>query len=197
MLYWKLQILLLASLACILWALLAVSCHRVLLEDESAPTVLDGVRLGRRQIKYILMTLVVVSPIFIWGVLNQIVGRLWNAYTGDDDISPLLELAFEWVFLIPTQYFSSRIALTLPAAALQRPLSFARAWSLSKGNGWRITAVLLAGPAVVDVVYLLVDSTLSAYPILDAIFWTFFSLLIGIYVIGALSFTYKWITNEK
>ena len=181
----------------VFWALFAVSCHRVLLVDPDKPTPFDGVWLGSRQAKYILMAVVVSIPTFLQAASIPWFSSVWQDFTGSYEIPRYVIRTYSWSVLIPLQYLSSRIALTLPAAALRQPMSFAGAWALSKGNGWRLTAVLLAAPAIYSLISMITDPVLSNYPIVDSVVRTLVSLVVGILVIGALSHSYKWTLKNR
>jgi len=192
---WGLQVLL-ALFQGLVWALFAVSCHRVLLDDPDQPTPVEGLWLGSRQIRYVLMAIVVTIPILVYWVSIPWFIFFWFDLNDIVDVPRYVFRAFSWGLLLPLQYLSSRIALTLPAAALRQPMSFARAWSVSRGNGWRLTAILLAAPAAISLLSPFIERPFSTLPVVYAAFGAITSLIVGVVVVAGLSYSYKWFLNE-
>jgi hypothetical protein len=194
---WAVLLNLLILLSCVLWGLIAISCHRVLLNDTDRLTIIDGIQIGRRQLKYMLRAIIVALPLVVSGASwLPLSDYLWGELGGAGDTPGPIQTTVHWAVLIPLQYLSSRIALTLPAAAIQNPISFAEAWSLSRGNGWRITAVILSAPAAYGVFALILDPILRADSVAMQTILTIASLPIGVIVVGALSLSYRWIIEN-
>ncbi len=188
---------LLILFSAVLWALLAIQTHRVLLRDSVEPKMIDGIWIGGRQLKYMLKAIVVTIPLILYYVSIGTSGYLWPEWAGSEELRWTASIAINWVILVPCQYMASRISLVLPAAAIDRPMAFRQAWSLTKGNGWRLTAALLAIPAITQflaiVDYLLLPDT----GLLGEIVWLLVSLVSGVLVVGALSYSYEWLTEEN
>ncbi len=111
----------------LLWTLIAVSCHRVFLDDPDQPSPLSALWLGLRQIRYISRAIVVATPLVVYSFAYTSLALEWLDITGADELPKYGSYAIGWGLLIPMQYVSSRISLVLPAAALQQPMSFAQA----------------------------------------------------------------------
>ena len=185
-----------AIVQALLWALLAVSCHRVLLEDSDEPRMVDGVWLGWRQIKYCLLAIVIAIPLVVYYFSFAATRFAWFDRFGED-IPMYADLAVNWAILIPMQYLVSRVALRLPAAALQHQFSIAQAWALSKGNGWRITVILLVGPAISELVHQVSFPLWEiAGPVASGLRFVT-SLAVGVISIGALSFAYRFLVEDR
>lgn len=187
----------LTLLSGVFWALFAVSCHRVYLDDPEEPMMIDGISFGPRQLRYIFKAAVVTLPFVVYGVLLGIFWLSWFRYSEGVAMPGLGRTAIQWATLIPIQYFASRISLTLPAAALNKKLSFSGAWKLSRGNGWRITAVILFGPAAAEVISFTILAGLPADSIVSRTLWIVVSLLAGVVAVGGLSFSYKWLSSDS
>ena len=174
----------LSLMQCVFWALLAVSCHRVLLEDLDEPSFLDGIWIGLRQLRYMFFAVVVAIPItagsFVFGAFVLPRTSL--------DTPDYVVLLYGWLLLIPLQYLSSRFSLTLPAAALRRRMSLAQSWAQSKGNGWRITTVLLVAPVVASLSFPALELVFGAGSLAYALLRTVAYLVAGIAAIAGLSF---------
>lgn len=179
-----------------LWGLLAVSCHRVLLDDPDQPTVADGVWLGVRQLRYILLALIVGIPLMVYGAALPILVFPRFDPSNTDIISSYTEQAYVLGLLIPLQYISSRFSLALPAAALRERMSLVQAWSESKGNGWRLTAIVLAAPVALKLISPLLNRETFGHPMAYAVFTTATQILVGIFSIAGLSYSYRWFMND-
>ena len=179
-----------------LWGLLAVSCHRVLLDDPDQPTAIDGVWLGVRQLRYILLALIVGIPLFVQGAALPILIFPRFDLSDTDIASEYLMQAYIIGLLIPLQYVSSRFALALPAAALREPMSLVQAWSESKGNGWRLTAIVLAAPISLRLLLPLIDGDALGHQMVYGIFMTVTQIVVGIFSIAGLSYSYYWFMND-
>lgn len=186
----------LSIVSAIVWVLLAVSCHRVLLEDPDEPGLFDGIWFGWRQLNYLLIAILVGVPILAYAISTSAVRTALYEEFGAS-VPQLARVTADWAILLPAQYLSSRIALALPAAALKRPLSIAQAWVLSKGNGWRITAALLAAPAASELFYLASAPLWEIAPAAAPAVRTLTILAVGIISIGALSFSYHFLVERS
>ena len=180
----------------VIWALLAVSCHRILLDDPEKPTIRDGVWVGFRQLKYMAQAVVVALPIVFWGGVVGASSITMIQLFEARDIPIEVMAVILWAPAIPIQYLCSRIVLTLPAAAIHRNLTFAGAWSLSRGNGWRITALTLAAPAASKLLSLAFFAVLPVESIVVRFLWSVVGILVGIVTIACLSYSYEWITSQ-
>lgn len=179
-----------------LWGLLAVSCHRVMLDDPDQPTIGDGVWLGVRQLRYILLAFIVAIPLMLLGAAMPILIFPRFDPSNSNIASEYLKQAYIIGLLIPLQYVSSRFALALPAAALREPMSLRQAWFESKGNGWRLTAIVLAAPVALKLLSPLIDSEAFGHLMIYGIFSTITQIVVGVFSIAGLSYSYKWFMNE-
>lgn len=180
----------------IFWGLLAVACHRVMLDDEDKPGVIDGIWLGSRQIRYLMKALVLGLPAaLIWGLL---------IFLGMQYVLPLIalpdqELLSDFVFTVglqlaffPVHYLIARFSLALPAAALGDPMSFRQAWQESSRNGWRLVILLMLAPLLLDLLQPFVNAA-QAFA-----FWPFLimssalNFFVAIFSISTLSLSYEW-----
>lgn len=179
------------------YAFLAVSCHRVFLDDADEPTMIEGISLGHRQLRYIFKAIVVLIPFAVSLVLFAILMVFGFMYIESVAMSELEQTAMAWAVLIPIQYFSSRISLILPAAALNKNLSIASAWELSRGNGWRMTAVILFAPIATDVIWFLFLGGLPSESIAALALDIVISLFAGVVAVGVLSYSYKHLSGKS
>lgn len=185
----------LAILVWITFVMAVVGCHRIFLlgPDSAASTPL--VNWTGNEIRYIGWSILIgictslVSLPFSLLVLPVITSGAPSGYEN----SALVALA-QLTMMIPVYYFVSRWSLFLPASAIdKRDLDFHWAWSLSKGNGWRLA--LLVG-----ILPLLMDTLLSLIPFSDSFFLLLFQYVLW-YVVGViqvclLSLSYDFLSED-
>jgi hypothetical protein len=143
-------------------AIILVAWHRVVLLDSDARGSGIAVRLGWREIRYLLSWLALSLAFLglfalVWGsvialgfgLLVVLKFVLLLAQSGEalalgstDQFIVMLYAAVLPAFLLAS-YFATRFSLVLPAMATDRRRSFGRAWSLSAGNGWRLVIAAL------------------------------------------------------
>jgi hypothetical protein len=119
--------------------LIAVSCHRLVLLGHDSLPARWGVHWSDREFAFL-------ARAFVLGLLPAMaggVGYVVSAHMGLDR-STYRDLLFaSWPLLA---YPTSRLSLVLPATATDQRLTFAQAWRMSSGNGWRLAIVLLTVP---------------------------------------------------
>ena len=180
----------------LIWTLVAIVCHRVMLDDPDQPTMLGGLSLGFRQIRYIGYAIVVGLPTFVYMII--LVTVIWD-YFGFEELSLkdlyLRELISLAIYL-PMLCLAARFSLVLPAAAMQERMSFKNAWLETRGNGLRLTAILAAFPVFYSFVFPLLSKyfPLEGYARME--FFRIIKLSIGIFCVAALSRSYHWFMNN-
>lgn len=143
-------------------AIILVAWHRVVLLDGDDQRRAIAVRLGRREVRY-LMSWLALSAAFLglfalsWGAVIALGFALLvvlkaalllakaggSLALGSTDQFFLLAYAALLPAFLPASYFATRLSLVLPALATDRQRSIGRAWSLSAGNGWRLVIAAL------------------------------------------------------
>ncbi len=129
------------------FVLFAVVCHRsIILGGDSLPNRL-GLFWSARETAFLAWTIAII--VVSW-VLSFVIGL----------VALLSPFGFWITFLaIVTllSYFYVRLAMVLPATAVEDGTSFGRAWSLTSGNGFRIifVIVLTVAPVVIAALMLL------------------------------------------
>lgn len=139
-------------------AVVLVAWHRVVMLGPEGHSGLLAVALGLREMRYLLAWLLLsvlflVLIVLCFGLVVAIgfvillglklgltlFGARHLLDLGGADQFMILELAsLAPAFLLAT-YVASRLSLILPALATDKRRSVRRAWSLSVGNGWRLT----------------------------------------------------------
>lgn len=143
-------------------AVVLVTWHRFVLFGQTPGNGVLGIRLGRRELRYMGMWLLL-SLLFLFvfslGTLVFIAvgfGGMMGTHqalviAGSAGAVPLGQkaqfivlqvIAVIGAFLCAC-YATCRLSLTLPALATDKKSSFGHAWQISGGNGWRLVAAFL------------------------------------------------------
>lgn len=96
------------------------------------------------------------------------------------------------VSVMPAIYIWGRLSIILPEVAIGRESSLKRAWSLSKGNGWRVTLVVIGIPAALMLpimgLYIVNNSALNLVASIGIYLGTLISLV-------TLSLSYRFLAD--
>ncbi len=181
------------GIARIFWIIFAVAWHRFVLLGPSRARTTVGIDFTQRELNFFACALVIffISSAPYYAVVTRI-------------ITPV-----DWLFLILLYWpwlvlpVAARMVLVLPAAAIERRISFGQAWTMTRGTTWRVVAimVLCGSPLAIlfQVMYRpLVLSVMDSFPLLmlvevAAVMITF--LQIAVFAAG-LSLTYRWISQR-
>lgn len=127
-----------------LWTLAAISCHRIILLGSEFVPRLGATGTAARDWRFIVtaaalyVVLLLIQQFFMFGVFIPFSFiKVDPIALAGGDLQNLVYLA-----RLPALYVVSRLALCLPAAAIDRPLSPRRAWSMTQGNGLRLLVLL-------------------------------------------------------
>ncbi len=169
----------------LVFALLAVYCHRTLLvyqEEENNHKI--RFFFTERERKYFvwgigitLVVLILVVPVtfvglVIWGQISEMLqGNYWgNTYVEG--------LFFTLVYLLPIYYFLGRWILVFPAIAIDQEPKLGWSWKQTKDNSWRMFVLVGFLPLTVgNLWYLLSFIGLSELPVFSS-FLTSFALFV-------------------
>ena len=191
----------------IVFAVFAVSCHRIVLLGEQSLPNPWGVYFTMRELRFASWLLGIVFTGFFASVpFIVILLFLVGAAGGWEGLLPqtwgsysvfIAVLAFMAASLaLVAGYVCARTSLVLPATAVDQRMRLREAWALSRGNGWRLTATLIV-PAVVVVLLPRSVSNLVVVPqaILSAMLLflsaIFLSLIPGMVGIAVLSVAFR------
>lgn len=135
----------------LLLAVLAVKCHRLVLQPDTRGIGRWVIRFGLRELRYAfwscvillagsLLTLLVMAPlIYLPGDRIPVPGSLW--------LGLLATLSF-----LPGLYIFARLGVTLPAIAVGQPMTWADAWRLTRPHQWSIFLVAALLPYLLPIV---------------------------------------------
>ena len=183
-------------------AVLAVSCHRIILMEANSLPNRWGVFWSKRELRFF-------GWVFLLGIPSGLATMVWG---------------FMWVFISPGWWSTSGVAklvletfysagvvalviasvgLVLPAAALDERPSLKAAWKLARGNVLRLAVVLVIPLLLVGVLFDILNWTLrdilaitplsSIFPFMS-LFLVFIGSLLGVIEIAALSVSYRTLT---
>ncbi len=132
-------------------AAVLVAWHRVVLFGEAGRGVI-GLTFGRRELRYLAVWLglglvflilyalafaLILAALFLLMLVASLIATL-PGLGNSEQFFNLQVLAL--VLAVPlATYFAVRLSLILPALATDRRRSFGQSWSMSGGNGWRLT----------------------------------------------------------
>jgi hypothetical protein len=144
----------------------AVTCHRFILRGPEASSLFRLPPWTRRETRFLGWAMATACLAGLVGLLCTIplaMTDVLSGHTGQiQDIRTILVLVP--CVLLPTAYVFSRIALVLPATALNLRPTLNSSFTLSKGDGWRLTLALAILPAVVFTPFKLLMKTVPLQP---------------------------------
>lgn len=138
---WRLDTLL-AVANIVVFTLFAITCHRIVLLDQ-AETPKYGIRswsqretrfLGWTVVGYFFFSLISMALAMFAGIAAAIIPA--------DEAPPTLW----YLFLFPGSYVFARLAVLLPATAIDERHDMKWAWETTSNNGWRLVVVVALLP---------------------------------------------------
>lgn len=137
-----------------LFVLIAVNCHRAILMDDDMPKLMGMPMWSMRETKYVLVLIVIAVIAAIASLVVMLpavflgIGLKSSSLSANlTNIAPTIEWALKQLSWLAAGYVKARFVLMLPTIALNRRISFAEAFRLSRHNGWRLFVVVLLLPA--------------------------------------------------
>ncbi|MEP7154424.1 MAG: hypothetical protein ABI905_01525 [Betaproteobacteria bacterium] len=183
-----------------LFILLAVKCHRLVLVDEPVEDAWTLPHWTRRETRFALWA------VMVWGccvaafyVTTTVCGVIFPGLAGmasfiaPDDTAAIMK-ACEVAGNIAYWYVFGRFSLIFPAKALDKKGNLVRAWRYSRGNGWRLFAVVCVLPFCLSHLVSFLyrnEATLVEYLLLTALGVVFIAV-----EVTALSLAYRWLVQE-
>lgn len=165
-----------------LFTIFAVACHRLVLLDPRR------VRPGWswREFRFVFWLLgVYLVYLAVWLPVWTVMVNVTHDMPPDWTRQPAV---------IPALYVVARLSLVLPAVALDRDVSFKWAWTLTRGNGWRLVVVVGVLPwAISQLLGLLYRATPTP---IETIALTLIGITLFAVEIAALSISYRELTRE-
>jgi hypothetical protein len=175
----------LTLLSSLVYALFAVSCHRIILLGSSAIPKFGLIIPSMREIRF-----------FCWGVGIAIIIFIVTFVM----IIPLSFMKFipksilVILILLPIFYVMARFTLIFPAVAVDQHPSLNWAWDRSRDNGWRLFVILFIPSASI---FIMNHFTADQSSILLNGFITLLTFLFTVFGIILLSLSYKELCLEE
>ena len=152
-----------------IWAYVSYSIawHRSYLYPEENVTIATCYNWGGRQWRF-LWTLIKISMVFAGASALIVFGLFLFSGTGLRSLSgfgissfgPMVLTAMLFTFaLIGAVY--ARLSVWLPAVALDRTLTLGQVWALTRGNGWRLLAIVVAVTIPIGIVLIPVTAVMN------------------------------------
>jgi len=166
--------------------LFAITCHRiVLLGPDSVPK--HGVlQWSKREWRFFGWGFV---AYFYMTVISALIVALLSIVAAETHIGGAW---WKWFFLVawlPGMYVFSRLCVLLPATAVDERRDMRWAWDVTRGNGWRLVAVVGILPVLLWVAPGLL---MGRFLVLD-ILLTLLGMVLLVVEISALSFSFRYL----
>ncbi len=156
----------------VIWALLAISVHRVILLGPTATGLLGNLRLQSRELMYIgygFLIGLMMSPIVFFIGLLPIFGFILG--------------------MIVALVLWSRLSIVLPAVAVDKEFGLTKAWNATSGYSLTCFGTVVFIPVLTMLPLLIL---MPDFPgVVASILSTAYTMIIMIFNIGLLSTTYK------
>lgn len=181
-----------------IYALLAITCHRLALIGDSAVPDYGLRPWTTREWRYLGWAIVILT---IWLLYSFVVNSVLISTVARDVQVEAIQETFRtmknlsYVAYIPAVYILSRLSVLYPAISLDRQVTAQWAWQLTVDNGWRLTVVVGLLPWVL---YFLVsfllrdDASWVELVLLNLIGFVLFAVEVVV-----LSFSYKHLTATE
>ena len=178
----------------VLFAMFAVTCHRLVLLDPKVVAARMAPRWSRRETRFFLwMAAVWVIVAAVTFGLTTLILNVWVPWVTEPD-----RAWFDWtVFLakVPAFYLFARFCLVFPATAVDRNVDLKWAWRLTENNGWRLVLLVGVLPWVISHAVALLyrgDAT-----VLETIALTFVGSALFAVEVAAISLSYRELTGDE
>jgi len=138
---WRLDALL-AVANIVVFTLFAITCHRIVLLGQTA-TPKYGIRSwSQRETRFLSWTIVGYFFFSLISMALAMFAGIAAAIIPSDEIPPTLW----YLFLFPGSYIFARLAVLLPATAIDERHDMKWAWETTSNNGWRLVVVVALLP---------------------------------------------------
>ena len=173
----------------VLYALFAITCHRIVILGFDAVPKFGLFKLSSREIKY--LAYIGISYLFFFVTYLGFEWFFGHLFQLGADISIVLSLLYFAVMVI-CLYSVGRLILVLPSVAVDNPISPKTSFKLTEGNGWRIFFVVIIVPLLSGILVGLLPDGLIVLEVLGSIFW----LYLYVIEVSALSISYRYLIED-
>ncbi|MDP6804563.1 MAG: hypothetical protein QF902_04430 [Rhodospirillales bacterium] len=134
----------------------AVAWHRHCLVAGERPSVRNTLRWGARQTRFLLTAIGLAVLVMISTTAVVVVWVVLSPSGASVSVLPAALMA-----LVLSSYLYARFSVLFPATALDRTMGVRDAWAMTKGNGWRLLAIVLMAMIPASVAATIVQLILS------------------------------------
>lgn len=127
-----------------LWVVFSVAWHRAFLKPNESVTVSGALKWGRRQSRFLLLTIAVGLLIVLIMAGGALVALAASSLSGVDQTGFAQNnfLPLYLAGLACALVMSGRLALLFPATTVDHRMTFGESWETTRGNGWRIAIIV-------------------------------------------------------
>lgn len=185
--------------------IMSILVHRILLLDESQTPTWGIYKLGKRELNFfikILLTGIIIGLISVGiGLIIFIIAMILEAIIGDI-FSEKISIILPIFIMIFTAIIFSRLSLVFPATAIDKPLSFTTAYSITKEYKLLTFMMIVVVPflfgAIVGFAYgIVIEFLMGIISQKLSLLYSFLNIFITIFTIGFLSVTYEYILSNQ
>lgn len=136
----------------VFYVMFAVAWHRRCLKPAEQQTIWTALRWDQRKTRFLMRSIVIglvvaaaaLAVFLISSIIAAVIGG-GSAIGGIEGkaVPRGLVMAITLATLIPALLLNARLALWLPAAAVDQPLTLPEAWQAGDSRSWRLFAILL------------------------------------------------------
>lgn len=177
-----------ALLSGIIGAVLAVSCHRIVLRSADDLGNRWGLYLDFRVVSYVVTLIVLMLlSIVVWFVVAGLPLLLLQSF-------PMFAALLLFPAVLIAVWIIGRYSLVLPARAIGEPVSLDQVWSWSRGRSVRVVLATLLPVVGASLALIPVDRLIASEPEMLLFRWlplALGSLVIGMITAVTLSCTYR------
>lgn len=194
-------------LAYVVDAIFAIITHRIVLLGPNAVPKWGLIKWTKRETWFVFYLLALFA--ITWGLFGSAMYLLNNIFGNSAGIG-LLGIIFAVILVVLSVYFSARLALVFPSTAIDQRINFKSSWNLTDNHEGLMVLIVILVP-----VFFVIPSLLSLYFFLPVIYVilpdptnlsdlsiiNLFTQILGlgftVFIIAALSVTYRYIMDEK
>ncbi|PKQ09299.1 MAG: hypothetical protein CVT73_03270 [Alphaproteobacteria bacterium HGW-Alphaproteobacteria-12] len=188
----QLALALLLNLATLfLWPVIAVAWHRFILIGDAPPGRFHF-SFGRREARFLMISVFLILLLVPGGLLME--GGVTLAERQPQSMTGSLLSFFGLLILFVSIYFSIRLSLLLPAVSVDDPVNPRLILERTRGNFWRLVAVIILVALPVLIIALLLGALFSGGPVLAvaaAVALAFISIFFAVVNVAVLSVAYR------
>lgn len=178
--------------------LAVIACHRIFILGESSMKGFKLISWTPREWRFIAWWIVIglIASVVFLPIQVLLLSTLAQA-DGEMNVTTAVAL---YIGQIPAMYVFSRLALVLPATAVDKRPNLRWAWTVSKGNGLRLLVIIGLIPLMTDLIFQILAAARNL-AISGSTVYSVISMVIGLYIvvveIALLSLSYKALRKNE